>query len=186
MFSFSTLWLFIPHSQLHLLHRHNQEGEEVTQHLSHARQTSTKTPSGEAMRRPTKLRGFHSVSVADRFSRWFRDGVSSVRRRRREASHTNPKRGKKKNHRTAAVCVSQVCRSTAVAGLLAQAGRTSRMGCGTRTAATWQSSRSSPDGWLISRRLLLSGFLRRGEKNLTSVRQPLAVNAAFYCSVVPE
>lgn len=134
-FSFSTLGLFIPRSQLHLLHRHNREGEKVTQHLSHARQTGTKTPSGEAMLRPTKLRGFHSVSVADRFSRWFQDGVSSVRRgRREEKPHTLILI--KINNGTAAVCVSQVCRSTAAAGLLAQAGRTSRTGCGTRTAAT--------------------------------------------------
>lgn len=97
-FSFSTLGLFIPHSQPHLLHRRNREGEKVTQHLSHARQTSTKTPSSEVMQRPTKLRGFHSVSVADRFSRWFRDGVSSVRRRRREEKlHTLILRGGKKD-----------------------------------------------------------------------------------------
>lgn len=65
------------------------------------------------------------------------------------------------------VWVSQACRSTGAAGPQAPVGRTSRTGCGTRRAATWRSSRSSPGGWPRWRRRLWSGSLRSVRRDLT-------------------
>lgn len=63
-------------------------------------------------------------------------------------------------------------RSTASAGLLAQVGRTSRTGCGTRRVATWRSSRSIPVGWRRWRRRLWLGFLWSGTQMMTWLDLP--------------
>lgn len=82
-------------------------------------------------------------------------------------SRSSSGRKRKEGPARSRVCVSQACRSTAAAGPPAPAGRTSRTGCGTRTAATWRSSRSSPGGWPRWRRRLWSGSLRRVRRDLT-------------------
>lgn len=144
---------------LYLWRKNTWEDKSKVEWLFHAQLTSTKTKQCQDVVTHQATSCFHSVSRADDFSRWFQDDACSAGRRDKN-SFT---RWKKNTVRESVcslscidlqiiihiICVSLVCRSTAVAGLLAQVGRTSRTGCGTRMAVTWQSNLSNPDGWMI-------------------------------------
>lgn len=151
--------------------------QEVDSRYIHILIFSTEAWIHDILKTKRELRRRWLTENLDGFNRWFQDDEDSVRKKKKERqkerkwllSLTDP------NMMFWSVFWPER-RSTASAGLLAQVGRTSRTGCGTRRVATWRSSRSIPVGWRRWRRRLWLGFLWKWNSDDDLTRPPWLVS----------